>query len=93
MKELRARWIVGFQAFWMGLTLKTRAEVPMIFYVVGMSLIAKGCWEAWHPLGWIYGGGALAWLSVQYEKITTAKAEAEKLEKLYEKRPVGPGLR
>jgi hypothetical protein len=80
--KARATILVGFQAKLLALSLKTRAEIPMILYVIGMALITTGFWMAWHPLGWIYGGGALAWMAIQYEKITATQAELRELEKM-----------
>jgi hypothetical protein len=78
--KTRATILVGLQARILSLSLKTKAEVPMILYVVGMALITTGFWLAWHPLGWIFGGGALSWMAVQYEKISAAQAEVRELE-------------
>jgi hypothetical protein len=81
--KMRATILVGFQAKVLALSLKTRAEIPMILYVIGMALITVGFWMAWRPLGWIFGGTALAWMAVQYEKITSTQAEIRELEKKF----------
>jgi len=78
----KATVVVGLQARLARLTLKTRAEVPMLLYVAGLGCVTYGFWSAWHPLGWIFGGASLAWTAIMYEKISVARAEAEKLEKL-----------
>jgi hypothetical protein len=66
---------------------KIGRQLPLILYLGGMGLITRGCWMAWHPLGWIFLGAVLVHWAWTSEKSEIARAEAEKLEKLYQGQP------
>ena len=80
----QARMVVGFQAWILKLSLRTRSEVPVILYVLGMILVANGLRMIYPPAAWIFLGGVLVHWALASERDSRSRVEAEKLEKMYQ---------